>query len=223
MKKEAVFQQLKSNSLFHGISDESIWELLNSPNTKIQSFKAGDTIYSPEANEKLLGIFLSGNAAVHSVDSAAGVLLRNLAKNDMFGLATLFGSRSRYISVVTAKKACRVLFLSAKDIRTLVEQNDTFSMNYIHCLSNKICYLNAKISCFTAGSPERKLAFFLCSQSPDNSFSLNISANALSEMLNIGRASLYRVFDKFVADGFIKKEGKTITLIDRDSMIQLYK
>lgn len=223
MKKEAILTQLQASPLFHGISSETILALLNMPETAIQSFKAGDMIYSPESTEKQLGIFLSGSATVHSVDSQNGVLLRSFAKNDVFGLATLFGSRSRYVSVITAKKACRVLFFGAKDIHALAQSNQTFTMNYIRCLSDKICYLNAKISCFTAGSPERKLAYFLCSQSPENSFSLSISANALSEMLNIGRASLYRVFDKFTADGFIKKEGKTITLIDRNAMIEFYK
>jgi len=222
MKKEAIVTQLQASPLFHGISSESILSLLASPKTATQTFKAGDLIYSPESTEKLLGVFLSGNAAAYSVDSQNGVLLRSFAKNDMFGLATLFGSRNRYVSIITAKNACRVIFFSAEDIRPLLDE-PTFSMNYIRCLSDKICYLNTKISCFTAGSPERKLAYFLCLQSPANSFSLSISANALSEMLNIGRASLYRAFDKFTEDGFIKKEGKTITLIDRNAMMDFYK
>lgn len=223
VKREAIITQLQSTPLFHDISSETLLALVNMPKTQIKSFKPGEIIYSPESTDKLLGIFLSGTATVHSVDSENGVLLRGFTKNDAFGLATLFGSRSRYVSVITAKKACRVLMFAAEDISALIQTNPTFSTNYIRCLSDKICYLNAKISCFTAGSPERKLAYFLCSQSPENSFSLNISANALSDMLNIGRASLYRAFDKFTKDGFIKKEGKNITLIDRTVMIEFYK
>ena len=41
-------------------------------------------------------------------------------------------------------------------------------------------------------------------------------------MLNIGRASLYRAFDKFIADGFISKNGKEITLLDRDALMTNY-
>jgi hypothetical protein len=41
-------------------------------------------------------------------------------------------------------------------------------------------------------------------------------------MLNIGRASLYRAFDKFIADGFITKNGKVITLIDREALKNNY-
>ncbi len=222
MKKEAIITQLQTTPLFCGISGETILSLLTSPETETQTFKSGDIIFSPENTDKKLGIFLSGTATVHSVDSQNGVLLRSFAKNDVFGLATLFGSRSRYVSIITAKKSCRVLFLDAKDILPLTETNPTFAANYIRCLSDKICYLNSKISCFTAGSPERKLAFFLCSHCPADGFSMTISANSLSEMLNIGRASLYRVFDKFTEEGYIKKEAKTITLLDRRGMIESY-
>lgn len=222
MKKEAIITQLQTSPLFSGISSEAILTLLTSPETKTQAFKSGDLIYSPENTEKKLGVFLSGTAAVYSVDSQNGVLLRSFAKNDVFGLATLFGSRSRYVSIITAKKSCRVLFFDAKDILGLMQSDPVFSMNYVRALSDKVCYLNTKINCFTAGSPERKLAFFLCSHCPANDFSLTINANALSEMLNVGRASLYRVFDKFTEEGYIKKEGKTITLLDRSGMIESY-
>ena len=193
------------------------------PKTQIKSFKPGEIIYSPESTDKLLGIFLSGTATVHSVDSENGVLLRSFTKNDAFGLATLFGSRSRYVSVITAKKACRVLMFAPEDIAALIQTNPAFSTNYIRCLSDKICYLNAKISCFTAGSPERKLAYFLCSHSPENSFSLNISANALSDMLNIGRASLYRAFERLCEDGFLIKNGKNLIIKNVDAMMTAYK
>ena len=222
MKREAIITQLQSTPLFYGISSEAILALLTSPKTKTQTFKSGDLIYSPENTEKKLGIFLTGTAAVYSVDSQNGVLLRTFGKNDAFGLATLFGSRSRYVSIITAKKSCRVLFFDVEDIAALLQADPNFNGNYIRCLSDRICFLNSKISCFTAGSPERKLAFFLCSHCPANDSSLTISANALSEMLNIGRASLYRVFDKFTEEGYIKKEGKTITLLDRNGMIESY-
>ena len=41
-------------------------------------------------------------------------------------------------------------------------------------------------------------------------------------MLNVGRASLYRAFDKLIADGYIKKDGKTITLLDRNALKDQY-
>ncbi len=223
MKKEATLTLVAQNPLFNGIPTEEILMLLCSDSTSLVSFKGGDWIYSPDSEGKYLGIMISGTAAAHSVDSTNGVLLRNFEKGELFGVATLFATRHRFVSIITAKGPCKVLFLKEDDILALVQKSQTFAMNYIRLLSDRICFLNTRISCFTAGSPERKLAYFLCTQSPENSFSLTISANELSDMLDIGRASLYRVFDKFEQDGFIKKEGKTITLINRSAMIEFYK
>jgi DNA-binding GntR family transcriptional regulator len=47
--------------------------------------------------------------------------------------------------------------------------------------------------------------------------------NSLAEMLNLGRASLYRAFDRLSADGYIRKEGRSIAILDREGMQQAYR
>jgi predicted transcriptional regulator len=47
--------------------------------------------------------------------------------------------------------------------------------------------------------------------------------NALCTMLDIGRASLYRAFDKLERDGFIIRQQKTVRLLERDRMLHYYK
>ena len=42
-------------------------------------------------------------------------------------------------------------------------------------------------------------------------------------MLDIGRATLYRAFDKMIEDGLIVKTGKTIYVPDRNKLIDFYK
>ena len=73
----------------------------------------------------------------------------------------------------------------------------------------------------TAGSAERRVALFLFSFGKDT-VELDASLSSLSDLLNIGRASLYRALDTLIADGYIQKEGRTIHLLDADAMIQNY-
>jgi len=47
--------------------------------------------------------------------------------------------------------------------------------------------------------------------------------NSLCELLDIGRASLYRAFDKLTDDGFIIREGDKITIVNRQAMLDCYK
>jgi DNA-binding FadR family transcriptional regulator len=46
--------------------------------------------------------------------------------------------------------------------------------------------------------------------------------SALSEMLDVGRASLYRALAKLEGDSLILRDGKTITVLDRDAMLSKY-
>ena len=51
---------------------------------------------------------------------------------------------------------------------------------------------------------------------------LTVSLSDLSELLDVGRASLYRAFDRLTADGFLQKDGRTVRLIDREAMLRAY-
>ena len=82
--------------------------------------------------------------------------------------------------------------------------------------------MNLKIGYLTAGSAERRLALYLYSLGK-REFRLTDSISALSELLDIGRASLYRAFDRLREDGFLQKDGRNLCLLDPDAMLDAYK
>jgi DNA-binding IclR family transcriptional regulator len=76
-------------------------------------------------------------------------------------------------------------------------------------------YLNKKITVFTAGSAERKLACFMLDHISGNTFTPPTSMKRLSDMLGIGRASLYRAIDSLTECGAITektKDGMTVNI-----------
>lgn len=224
MENQDIISLLSSLPLFHGI-DLPLWQKrIENGAAFVRSFSAGTEIFSPSDKEKKLGVVLSGVACVFSSAENSGALLRTLEAGDTFGVANLFCNREEYVSLILAKKPCRVLFFSHDTIEDLIQKDPAFRINYIRFLSERICFLNTKIACFTAGSPERKLASFLISGSRDDSeqYSLCINANSLSEMLNIGRASLYRAFEKMEAEGLIIKDGKQITVPNKNILKQRF-
>ena len=218
MKIDELLSQLNKHPLFAGVSKETLSKKLNAD--AIVEFSPGQEIYSPKHREKKLGIILSGSASVFSANESCGVLLRVLEMGDTFGVANLFSNQERFVSFIMAKKHCRVLFFSEASAAELLQEEPCFCINYVRFLSDRICFLNDKISCFTAGSPERRLAFFLLAldNNDQSSYTVSTNANSLSDMLNIGRASLYRAFDKLESDGWIKKNGKEITVTDKNAL-----
>ena len=85
-------------------------------------------------------------------------------------------------------------------------------------MSKKVVYLNRKISTLVAGSAEKKLVAYLLEVEFDSVCSLNVSMSSLADMLNVGRASLYRAIDDLENRGLIKKNGKMIIISDHEAL-----
>ena len=217
-KKET--ERIFHSPIFSGVNVACAMNLFEAHSCQAVDFEDGDIILSQNEATHKAGIFLSGEAIVTTADDSKNALLRFFKMGDFFGIANLFTNQD-YVSTIRAKKRCRVLFFTEEAIRALLETDKTFLYNYLGFLSGRICYLNQKIRYLTAGSAERRLALYLSSFGKET-VELDASLSSLSELLDIGRASLYRAFDTLVADGYIEKNGRTIRLIAPDTMTKDY-
>ncbi len=217
---EKDLKKIMANPLFSGVDINSAVQVFEACGCKVADFSDRDTILSPQSNAKMAGLLLTGRAVITTPDPSHSTLLRYLAANEPFGIANLF-SNEPYISVIQAHGACRVFLMPEQAIQRLLEQDHVFLYNYLGFLSGRIHYLNRKIGYLTAGSAERRLALYLASFGT-RSVRLTVSISALSDLLNVGRASLYRAFDRLTEDGFIRKEGRCFTLLDADGMRNAY-
>ncbi|MBE6538899.1 MAG: Crp/Fnr family transcriptional regulator [Ruminococcaceae bacterium] len=227
MEKETL-NMLLDIPLFKGANEKLLSSLLID-GSSIRSFNSGEAI-SPCSDEKNLVVILGGSAEVLSADTERKVLLRTLAEGDVFGVAELFGRNGGdEVSRVVSKGKSKVLFLPESKVGELLERDRTVMYNYLNFLCCRIRFLNRRITCFTAGSAERRLALYLDSlfeESDDKNKSVkvtpDVSMNALALTLDIGRASLYRALETLTEDGFIEKDGKSFLLKDREKMIKKY-
>ena len=222
--EKSVLEFIMSLPLFRGADAEKLKSSIGSGNFSCRAYVAGEIIYAPETEQKKLIMIRSGEASVYTADESRSMLLRRLGAEKTVGVANLFSSES-FVSRIIADKKCETVEISAADFGKLLEGDSALLYNYVSFLSNKICYLNKKIVTLTAGSAERRLAVFLDSHASEigsDSFTLPVSMNSLAEMLNLGRASLYRAADKLEADGFIKRDGKNITLVSKEQMLIKY-
>lgn len=215
-ENEKIFR----SPIFCGVDPTALAELFERHNCRAVDFADGDMILSQSETAHKAGIILSGEAIVTTSDDTKNALLRFFGTGDFFGIANLFTNED-YVSSIRAKKKCRVFFFTEEAIRELLETDKTFLYNYLGFLSGRICYLNRKIRYLTAGSAERRLALYLSSFASET-IEVDASLSALSELLDIGRASLYRAFDTLIADGYIQKDGRTIRLLAPEKMVQDY-
>ena len=219
--KEKDFESIQSSRIFIGCNEEKLRAVAEGPECEVVPFSAGETICEPQDALKKIGIVLSGNALVLSADSERHVLLRRFTAGDIFGVSSVFSNDSRFVSRIVAKSTCKVAFITAKGLSVLLESDRAVLYNYIEFLSDRIRFLNKKIRFFTSGSAERRLALYLDSFNEEK-IELEAGMSAIADMLDIGRASLYRAFDKLTEDGFILRDKDTVTLINRTEMINYY-
>ena len=186
------------------------------------SFAAGSEIISPDMTDIPVGFLLEGSATVGSTDDGKRVLIRTVGAGAVFGVATLYSADQPFPTKISAKTPCKILFIPRVAMKALIENDSGANKEFLAFLSNRIVYLNKKINAFTAGSAERRLSLFLSDNETDGICSLDISMSALADMLDIGRASLYRALDRLTEDGFIERADKTIIVKNKKSMLQKY-
>ncbi len=209
-----------AHPLFAPTHREAVRPILESNGCQVCVFSDGDRVHPPATADKAAGILLSGKATVTTPDPTREALLRYLDAGELFGIAGLFDNAPS-VSIIRAKGTCRVFFLTGDAVKTLLEEDHVFLSHYLAFLSGRIRYLNQKIGYLTAGSAERRLALYLASCGEER-IELDASISALSDLLDVGRASLYRAFDRLSADGFLQKEGRTLTLLDVHGMLRAY-
>lgn len=211
---------LLQHPLFLGTDREMLSRTVSEHGYCIKTILSGEEIFSPKDDRKTIGMILSGKAIVTTPDREKTVLMRYLTVGDLFGVANLF-TKEPYVSIIRSSGNCNVFYLSEKSIRVLLETDREFLYRYLEFLSGRICFLNRKIGYLTAGSAERRLALYLTSLK-GTPVTLPLSISSLSELLDVGRASLYRAFDRLTNDGFIKKDGRMFYLSDPDAMLHAY-
>ena len=215
------FERIAESRIFSGCDRELLAQVLNGEGCEIIGYAPSESICEPQTLLRKIGIILKGSAIVLSADSDRKVLLRRFSPGDIFGVSSVFSDESEFVSRISAKSACTVAFIDAPSLSLLLENDKAVLYNYIGFLSDRIRFLNWKIKFFTSGTAERRLALYLDSF-PEDSFKIDESMSAVADMLDIGRASLYRAFDRLTEDGFIRRERDEITLLNRAEMVIYY-
>lgn len=216
-----VCDKLLTTGIFKGADISLLESEISGGSFEQVEYASGEVILSPEEPQKKMIIFLSGKAEIFSADENRAVLLRTVTEGSIIGVANLF-SDEEFVSRIIAVKKCEVLEISSEKFGKIIEKDASVLRNYIAFLSGRIRYLNRKIVCLTAGNAERRLAYFL-EENVDTEGKLTLQMNSLCEMLNLGRASLYRAADKLSLEGFIERDGKCIKVLDMSGMMQKYR
>ena len=212
-----AFALAAESFLFRGVPAEVVERCLADGRCVRVRAPRGAVIYAPHDFRRCLGLILSGRVQVSKEDLIVSVL----GRGELFGAAALFNEESEYVTTLTARADCDLLFFPQPLVEELLAECPAAGRNYIAYLSGRIRFLSGKIEGLIAGSAERKLAQYLLSRLRGDAVELDCPATGLARRLNVSRASLYRAFDALTAAGAVERRGKTVLVLDLEALERL--
>lgn len=202
--------QYDSLFLFKDVDEANRQKCYQLAKTEEKSYCKGETIYTPDHAERSLALVLNGHVRVWQ----GRVVMNDLFAGDVFGAAALFGSYQDYPSTVVAESNCCVLFIPQETVVAWMQAVPLVATNYVQFLSDRIRFLNRRLSTLTAGQADGKLwRYLLAHRNEDGAVVVADGMSALAERLDMGRSSLYRSLDALTEAGKIRRERKKIIIL----------
>lgn len=181
-----------------------------------QKFKKGEIIYSNTVFNNAIGFIVKGKAYAVS-NNQNETYLKTFNANMCFGAAAVFGGDDCYISTITAKTECEILFLTEPQLRQIFEKYPQTAVNYITFLSDKVRFLNNKLSVVSCMSAEDAVLTQLQStQNSEGYAEIPKNMTLFAKMLGLSRATLYRVLDTLEQNGSILRENNKVKVIKNE-------
>ena len=198
---------LKQTRIFKDADEKILTSVLNTYGKSV-SYAKNDIVFSRETYSPVLCLIIKGEARV----SKGETVISHLKDGEIFGAAFLYNQSYEFENTVTALTPLKVVIIEKNGVDELIKCDSSISFNYISYLSERIGFLNSKIEGYTKPSAEEKLMLYLKKNADINNgkCEISVSMTELSHVLQISRASLYRVIETLENQGKICRDGKKI-------------
>lgn len=198
---------LKNTRIFKDADEKVLASVLNTYGKSV-SYSKNDIVFSNENYSPVICIIIKGEARV----SKGETVISHLKNGEIFGAAFLYNQSYEFENTVTALTPLKVVIIEKCGVDELIKCDSSISFNYISYLSERIGFLNSKIEGYTKPSAEEKLMLYLKKNADisNGKCEISVSMTELSHVLQISRASLYRVIENLEQQGKIYRDGKKI-------------
>lgn len=212
--------------IFSGTGVDFVKKAISDDGCEIGVFSKGELVYSESEFRRSIGLVVSGAVeASKRLEGGKKYIMNVIPAGGFFGSAALFSKSVSYVTRIEAvSSGTRIVFFEQELVEKLIDRSSTVSKNYIRFLSDRINFLNKKVQSLAVVSTSKALSRYLITnmekEGDDYVIKSHKSYSALAQMLNIGRASLYRSLEEFEKQGYIRRDGKKIVVLDPQGLIK---
>ncbi|MGE4483742.1 MAG: Crp/Fnr family transcriptional regulator [Oscillospiraceae bacterium] len=221
LKKQDI-ECLSSCFLFKDVGMDTIMRLVKDDMCELAVFKKGDVIFDISDFRRSIGFVLTGGIAVTKDSGGRRYVMNTLSAGSVFGVAAVFSDEPDYVTSLRASSLCRIVFIPQQLLERVMREDFVVAENYMRFLSGRIHFLNQKIETLIIAGTGQTVAHYLIANASEENGRFTVlvpgSISGMADMLNIGRASLYRSFCAMERAGLIHKNGKEIEILDLNGL-----
>ena len=218
MKKEDI---IKSTSLFEGLSGEEV-ETISKLIFEKKHGK-GETIFFEGDEADGFYIVSSGQIKVFKINPMGKEhILHIFGPGEPVGEVPVF-SKQPFPANAEALVKSSTLFFPRKDFVALIENNPSIALNMLAVLSRRLRQFATQIENLSLKEVPARLAGYLLyiakEQKNEGVVQLPVSKGQLASLLGTIPETLSRIFARMSDEGLIQVEGRSITILDRQGLM----
>jgi len=218
MKKEDI---IKSTSLFEGLSGEEVETISKLIFEK--KYGKGEMIFFEGDEADGFYIVSSGQIKVFKMNPMGKEhILHIFGPGEPVGEVPVF-SKQPFPANAEALVKSSTLFFPRKDFVALIENNPSIALNMLAVLSRRLRQFATQIENLSLKEVPARLAGYLLyiakEQKNEGVVQLPVSKGQLASLLGTIPETLSRIFARMSDEGLIQVEGRSITILDRQGLM----
>ena len=213
---------LQNSSLFKGLGEDKISDILEIISPNIKYFDKGNTVFNFMDTANRIGIILEGRVEARKNfpnGRQVDVSVRN--PGDIIGPAAVFSKSQKYPCDIVAIEPTKIMLLHKDELLKLMQLNVCILKNFTTEISTATYMLQQRLELLSYGGIAQKAAFWLLMQSYQsgkNTVNIPDTISKWAMLMNVSRTSLHRELSRLEAEKIILYNPPVIKILNSDAL-----
>lgn len=219
-----MFKNLNKSTIFKGLNENEIRELLNQTNYYAKSFKSDEFIAFRGDKVEAYMLVLEGEL-VSEMQKVNGkvVKIETLLPYADIAPAFIFGIDNTFPIDLYATKDSKILYIPKNDLINILQKNKIILNNILNSFSNRTQFLSKKLWLSNKTIEEKLVTHILENLDKNNIWHIKKSITDLANIFGVSRPSLSRVIAGLVEEEILERvSNSSFKLLDKDSLLNKF-
>jgi CRP-like cAMP-binding protein len=221
---ENIFSKLSKTSIFSGLNELQIFELLHDRPFRLKEFEQDTYIaHNNDVCSDML-IVVEGSVRGEMTDfSGRKLKIEDIDAPRPLAAAFIFGKENRFPVDIIANKTSTIMIIPRDVLIFILQRSQEVLKNYLDAISSRAQFLSGRIKFLSFKTIKQKIANFLLNHLDldNNIILLNQSQTKLAEYFGVARPSLARALSEMEKEGLILAHRREITILNKEKMNKL--